>query len=92
MQCFTILYQHGDIPALEVCTAQGRWIAAPPIPGTLVIKCALSLCFCTHAHAALQPRRPVRALDECMRLCVYVRRTDHAYLQTTCSGRRVTAQ
>jgi len=40
-QCFTILWQQPGIQALEVRNTRGEWIDAPPIPGTLVIKCVL---------------------------------------------------
>lgn len=39
-QCFTILWQEPGIQALQVLNAQGKWIDAPPIPGTLVVKYA----------------------------------------------------
>ncbi|KAJ6597970.1 hypothetical protein B0H10DRAFT_2086599 [Mycena sp. CBHHK59/15] len=35
---FTILLQQPGIPALQVKNADGVWIEAPPIPGTLVVK------------------------------------------------------
>ncbi|EJD51052.1 Clavaminate synthase-like protein [Auricularia subglabra TFB-10046 SS5] len=35
-ECFTILWQD-DVPALQVLNADGKWIHAKPIPGTLVI-------------------------------------------------------
>ena len=35
LQLVTILAQ-GDVPALQILDAQGRWIAAPIIPGTFV--------------------------------------------------------
>ncbi len=34
--CLTVLLQDA-VGGLEVCTAKGEWIAAPPIPGTFVI-------------------------------------------------------
>jgi isopenicillin N synthase-like dioxygenase len=40
-QCFTILWQQPGIQALQVRNTGGEWIDAPPMPGTLVIKCAL---------------------------------------------------
>ena len=40
IQCFTILWQQPGIQALQVLNAKQQWINAPPIPGTLVIKCA----------------------------------------------------
>ncbi|KIM29966.1 hypothetical protein M408DRAFT_328410 [Serendipita vermifera MAFF 305830] len=36
-EIFTILYQHSDIQALQVLNSAGKWINAPPIPGTLVV-------------------------------------------------------
>ncbi|KAJ3011863.1 hypothetical protein NUW54_g2042 [Trametes sanguinea] len=36
-ECFTILWQEPGIQALQVLNKQGRWIDAPPIPGTLVV-------------------------------------------------------
>ncbi|KAI6042658.1 hypothetical protein EDC04DRAFT_908757 [Pisolithus marmoratus] len=36
-ECFTILWQQDDTPALQVMNTDGRWIDAPPIPGTLVL-------------------------------------------------------
>ncbi|QKX54117.1 uncharacterized protein TRUGW13939_01200 [Talaromyces rugulosus] len=37
IECFTILCQGGDIPALQVLNPNGEWILAPPIPGTFVV-------------------------------------------------------
>ncbi|KAF8895248.1 2OG-Fe-II oxygenase [Infundibulicybe gibba] len=37
IQCFTILWQEPGIQALQVLNSDGRWIDAPPIPGTFVI-------------------------------------------------------
>jgi len=37
-EVFTILYQQDDIQALQVLNSAGKWIKAPPIPGTLVVK------------------------------------------------------
>jgi len=36
-EVFTILYQEDDIQALQVLNSAGKWINAPPIPGTLVV-------------------------------------------------------
>ncbi|MBD2104693.1 isopenicillin N synthase family oxygenase [Leptolyngbya sp. FACHB-261] len=33
---FTLLFQD-NVGGLEICTAQGEWIAAPPIPGTVIV-------------------------------------------------------
>lgn len=41
-QCFTILWQEPGIQALQVLNAHNEWINAPPIPGTLVIKCDIN--------------------------------------------------
>ena len=38
-QCFTILWQDA-VPALQVLNADGKWIDAIPMPGTLVVKYA----------------------------------------------------
>ncbi|KAL4740975.1 hypothetical protein BDV11DRAFT_184388 [Aspergillus similis] len=38
-ECFTILAQD-RVPALQVRNNQGHWVAAPPIPGTLVVNIA----------------------------------------------------
>jgi len=35
-ECFTILWQD-DVQALQVQNANGKWVHAPPIPGTLVV-------------------------------------------------------
>ncbi|CAE7172935.1 unnamed protein product [Rhizoctonia solani] len=37
-ECFTILWQQDDIPALQVLNTSGQWIDAKPMPGTFVIK------------------------------------------------------
>ena len=37
-QCFTILWQQPGIQALQVLNLDKRWVNAPPIPGSLVIK------------------------------------------------------
>ena len=37
-QVFTILWQEPGIQALQVLNSDKKWIQAPPIPGTLVIK------------------------------------------------------
>ena len=37
-QCFTILWQQDDVQALQVLNANGKWVNAVPIPGTLVVK------------------------------------------------------
>jgi hypothetical protein len=42
-QCFTILWQEPQIQALQVLNADKKWIDAPPIDGTLVIKYDLSV-------------------------------------------------
>ena len=45
VQCFTILWQQPGIQALQVRNTREEWVDAPPIPGTLVIKCVMySLC------------------------------------------------
>jgi isopenicillin N synthase-like dioxygenase len=36
IECFTILLQ-GLQPALEILSADGEWLSAPPIPGTFVV-------------------------------------------------------
>ncbi|KAI1786857.1 Clavaminate synthase-like protein [Ganoderma leucocontextum] len=36
-ECFTILWQQEDIQALQVLNANGTWVNAVPIPGTLVV-------------------------------------------------------
>ncbi|KIM52314.1 hypothetical protein SCLCIDRAFT_141439 [Scleroderma citrinum Foug A] len=36
-ECFTILWQQDNIPALQVMNANGKYINAVPIPGTLVL-------------------------------------------------------
>ena len=41
LQCFTILWQQPGTQALQVRNTRDEWIDAPPIPGTLVIKCVL---------------------------------------------------
>ncbi|KAL5046029.1 hypothetical protein BDW71DRAFT_207706 [Aspergillus fruticulosus] len=38
-ECFTILAQD-RVPSLHVLNNQGHWVAAPPIPGTLVVNIA----------------------------------------------------
>lgn len=38
-QCFTMLWQEPGIQALQVLNQEKKWINAPPIPGTLVMKC-----------------------------------------------------
>lgn len=73
-QCFTILWQQDDVRALQVLNANGKWVDAVPIPGTLVVKCV------TVSHRQVSPPlraligggwtpatqlgRPVRAVDE----------------------------
>lgn len=37
IECFTILCQGGDVPALQVLNPKGEWILAPPIRGTFVV-------------------------------------------------------
>ncbi|OKL62678.1 hypothetical protein UA08_01345 [Talaromyces atroroseus] len=37
IECFTILCQGGDVPALQVLNPKGEWILAPPIKGTFVV-------------------------------------------------------
>jgi isopenicillin N synthase-like dioxygenase len=37
IECFTILCQGGDVPALQVLNPRGEWVLAPPIPGTFVV-------------------------------------------------------
>ena len=39
VQCFTILWQEPGKQALQVLNSEHKWIPAPPIEGTLVIKC-----------------------------------------------------
>ncbi|CAJ2504865.1 Uu.00g122590.m01.CDS01 [Anthostomella pinea] len=34
---FTLVNQLSDTPALEVLNANGHWVAAPPVPGSLVV-------------------------------------------------------
>ncbi|RPD56123.1 Clavaminate synthase-like protein [Lentinus tigrinus ALCF2SS1-7] len=36
-ECFTILWQQADVKALQVLNANGKWVDAVPIPGTLVV-------------------------------------------------------
>ncbi|KAI0754593.1 Clavaminate synthase-like protein [Daedaleopsis nitida] len=36
-ECFTILWQQEDVRALQVLNANGKWVDALPIPGTLVV-------------------------------------------------------
>ncbi|KAI6130022.1 hypothetical protein EV401DRAFT_2054474 [Pisolithus croceorrhizus] len=36
-ECFTVLWQQDDTPALQVMNTDGKWIDATPIPGTLVL-------------------------------------------------------
>ncbi|KAI0683098.1 Clavaminate synthase-like protein [Earliella scabrosa] len=36
-ECFTILWQQEDVQALQVLNANGKWVNAVPIPGTLVV-------------------------------------------------------
>ncbi|KAL4069974.1 hypothetical protein V8B97DRAFT_569991 [Scleroderma yunnanense] len=36
-ECFTILWQQDNVPALQVMNTNGNWIDAVPIPGTLVL-------------------------------------------------------
>ncbi|KAM5540878.1 hypothetical protein V8D89_005522 [Ganoderma adspersum] len=36
-ECFTILWQQDNIQALQVLNANGKWVNAVPIPGTLVV-------------------------------------------------------
>ncbi|KAI5989115.1 Clavaminate synthase-like protein [Pisolithus albus] len=36
-ECFTVLWQQEDTPALQVMNTDGKWIDAIPIPGTLVL-------------------------------------------------------
>ncbi|KAI0770560.1 Clavaminate synthase-like protein [Fomes fomentarius] len=35
--CFTLLWQQDDVRALQVLNANGKWVDAVPIPGTLVV-------------------------------------------------------
>ncbi|CRG92103.1 Gibberellin 2-beta-dioxygenase 1 [Talaromyces islandicus] len=37
IECFTILCQGGDVPALQVLNPNGEWILVPPIRGTFVV-------------------------------------------------------
>ncbi|EED19593.1 1-aminocyclopropane-1-carboxylate oxidase, putative [Talaromyces stipitatus ATCC 10500] len=37
IECFTILCQGSDVPALQVLNPKGEWILAPPIQGTFVV-------------------------------------------------------
>lgn len=37
IECFTILCQGGDVPALQVLNPKGEWILAPPVRGTFVV-------------------------------------------------------
>ncbi|KAI0155795.1 putative isopenicillin N synthetase, partial [Pestalotiopsis sp. NC0098] len=37
IECFTILCQGPELPALQILNADGEWIQAPPIPGTFVV-------------------------------------------------------
>lgn len=37
IECFTILCQGGNVPALQVLNPNGEWILAPPISGTFVV-------------------------------------------------------
>ncbi|KAL1855521.1 hypothetical protein Plec18170_004241 [Paecilomyces lecythidis] len=37
IECFTILCQGGNVPALQVLNPTGEWVLAPPIPGTFVV-------------------------------------------------------
>ncbi|KAI5988350.1 hypothetical protein EDD15DRAFT_2463559 [Pisolithus albus] len=36
-ECFTILWQEPDIQALQLLNSEKKWVAAPAIPGTLVV-------------------------------------------------------
>ncbi|KAH7884905.1 hypothetical protein F5I97DRAFT_1516838 [Phlebopus sp. FC_14] len=36
-ECFTILWQQPDIPALQVLNSAKAWVNAPPVDGTLVV-------------------------------------------------------
>ncbi|KDQ62071.1 hypothetical protein JAAARDRAFT_203292 [Jaapia argillacea MUCL 33604] len=36
-ECFTILWQQAEVKALQVLNANGKWIDAVPIPGTVVL-------------------------------------------------------
>ena len=65
LQCFTILWQEPGIQALQVLNSEHKWIPAPPIEGTLVIKCvAPQGIVVAGADSLLQSRRPARALDQ----------------------------
>lgn len=61
-QCFTILWQQDDVRALQVLNANGKWVDAVPIPGTLVVKCV------TVSHRQVSPSCACadrRWLDSC---------------------------
>ncbi|KAI5981507.1 hypothetical protein EDC04DRAFT_2874881 [Pisolithus marmoratus] len=47
-ECFTILWQQDDTPALQVMNTDGKWIDATPIPGTLVLNLGDQLALWTN--------------------------------------------
>lgn len=57
---FTLLFQD-EIGGLEVCTAQGEWITAPYIPGTIIVNTGdlmqrwTNHVFCSTPHRVLIP-------------------------------------
>jgi isopenicillin N synthase-like dioxygenase len=55
-QCFTILWQDPSVQALQVLNANGKWIDAIPIPGTVVLKFVLlhlHLRYCSHNDCSI---------------------------------------
>lgn len=56
----TLLFQD-DVGGLEVCTAEGEWIAAPSIPGTIVVNTGdlmqrwTNHIFCSTKHRVMVP-------------------------------------
>ncbi|KAL4994362.1 hypothetical protein BDV10DRAFT_197584 [Aspergillus recurvatus] len=62
-ECFTILAQD-RVPALQVLNNQGHWIAAPPIPGTLVVNIVDCLATLSHHRSKSTIHRVVNLTGE----------------------------
>jgi isopenicillin N synthase-like dioxygenase len=52
-RCFTILRQQTGVQALQVLNRAGKWIDAPPIPGTFVINIADAMMRASSASFSL---------------------------------------